>query len=169
MCSPRLAVFRWRGTPGAKHEGPPALPIPRLLNQTSALGLAAAASAGPGEPDNIETSLDRRQLNTARSIRATNRNETLPCSWVLSVQSIKACNLESSNSPSPCSQPPLVPQAWHRWRQFVFLNPGHLYLSFENGALKSKAECRNRVQEKTKFGTKMISGCLNSKRGLLLS
>ena len=48
----RLAVFRWRGTPGAKHEGhPPALPIPRFcsehqnnVNQTSALAAAAASA-----------------------------------------------------------------------------------------------------------------------------
>ena len=71
-----LAVFRcWRGPgtpqdPGTKHEGHTCTSDsaarfcsehPNNVNQTRFWALAAAASAGPGEPDNIETSLDRRR------------------------------------------------------------------------------------------------------------
>ena len=66
-----LAAAGWQCFDGAGPRGQnmratPALPIPRFcsehqnnVNQTSAL--AAAVSAGPGEPDNIETSLGRRR------------------------------------------------------------------------------------------------------------
>ena len=62
----RLAVFRWRGTPGAKHPGTSdsCSEHQNNVNQTSAL--AAAASAGPG------TATDRVSYRLPR-LRSTSR------------------------------------------------------------------------------------------------